>query len=261
MQIICLDRQPHTFRSFTFVSQTESTTCGLSSFRIIWTRNFKVDTRVAAVAAGLYGIIKPSLWGNNVGKFDRNVLLAALFALGDLDERPSVVEVVRPRISSVFLCFILLPAALSSFFLAVALMLRNKNLKVPGNAWEFMVYGSEQHLSIPKRKDEEGPYPPPDKRIKFHDNRIKFQEDETNERKVILDQVLKSPTTTPDHIFVFQGEGNVDSKNDTQDEIDPWQQWHSYMNDDEDPLPADFHNNDGNGAMEPSGHTATEYTA
>ena len=132
---------------------TESTECALNGVRLVWGRNFLADSELVAVVVGLYGIVRPVIWDDGDRRFQENGILAAIFALGTVEERASIETVVRARVNIVYVLFMLFPVVFT--FVLVFLMHQCYRfcLAVPKSPWELMVQAKGSSL-IPER-----PYP------------------------------------------------------------------------------------------------------
>lgn len=148
-----------------YVPQNESSPCDFFNFGIVWGRNFVADAELVSVMAGVYGILQPQ--SGDMFDFIRQGTLAALFALGTVEERPSVEQVIRPRINLVYLIFMLLPFALSLVLLFQACRTRRRCLPIPQSVWQLMIQAKDEPL-IPRLRDchntqdDGSPFPPQD---------------------------------------------------------------------------------------------------
>lgn len=98
----------------------------------------------------------------DVGKFLRFGILGALFALGTLDERPSIEVVVRPVINGIYVCFMVLPLALAFVCYLLILALQSKALLLPETPYDFMVFGKENEITARRSKRDKFPGLPKD---------------------------------------------------------------------------------------------------
>lgn len=142
--------------------------CTLSQSYIVWGEGFEQpDPDMIAVIAGMYGRVRPSQWnGNAEGNFMRNAILAALFAVSSLENRPITVEEVSPSINAVYIIFMLLP-----FFIVVGMVIAaaancRSRLSIPLNPWELMVVGSEED-KVDKRSNKTEMFPKPDRQLVY----------------------------------------------------------------------------------------------
>lgn len=114
-----------------------------------------------AVVGSLFSRIQPSIVDGSDRAFRINALFGALFALGTLDERPSVITVVRPRINGIYVTFMTIPVILALCCLLFSCTYQGKSLPVPTNSWELMILGRSEKDKIPDRpKGAIVPYPP-----------------------------------------------------------------------------------------------------
>lgn len=134
----------------------EPSRCNMDWLVIVWDKHYLMDDDLLAVTAGLYSSIRPST-ALDVGKFFRFGILGALFALGTLDERPSIEVVVRPVINGVYVCFIVIPVALAVVCYLLVLALRNKALVLPETPYDFMVFGKENEITTRRSKRDKFP--------------------------------------------------------------------------------------------------------
>ena len=146
-----------------------SSSCDFAKVTIAWGRNFKADAEVAATVAGLYGMVRPSLTDSSQRIFDQHSILAALLALGQVREAPSIEEVVRPRVNLLFIIFMLLPLTL-----AISLLVLINRIKtysdlpaIPTEPWELLIVGAENAQVLPKRPDSHLPFPEVDRNFVF----------------------------------------------------------------------------------------------
>ena len=144
--------------------QDTSSTCNLWALQVVWGRNFVVDSQLVAVVGGIYGVVQPSLTDRSHRIFARYGILASLFALGTVEERFNVEQVVQATVNSVYVVFMLLPIAISIAIIGLTYGTRQRTLPVPESTWELMVMAKESSL-IPERQDKSLTFPPPDKEL------------------------------------------------------------------------------------------------
>ena len=145
---------------------TESTECALNGLRLVWGRNFRADSELVAVVAGLYGIVRPVIWDDGDRRFQENGILAAIFALGTMEERPSIETVVRASVNIIYVVFMLFPVVFT--FVLVLLMHQSYRfcLVVPKSPWELMVQAKGSSL-IPNRPCPDEEFPVVDKNLVY----------------------------------------------------------------------------------------------
>jgi len=137
----------------------EDSSCELKRLHLVWVRNFEVDEELVAVAAGVLGRVRPHPWDMDAfGSVHINVLLAALFALGSLDQLPSIEEEVSPQVNAVYMFFMIFPVAMAASVLFVAWTKREEKLPIPSNGWELMVLGSGED-AVPQHDGQNGTFP------------------------------------------------------------------------------------------------------
>ena len=145
---------------------TESTECELSGLRLVWGRDLVADSELVTVVAGLYGIVRPMIWDDGDRRFQENGILAAIFALGTVEERPSIETVVRASVNITYVLFMLLPV----FFTFVIVLLMHQSyrfcLVVPKSPWELMVQAKGSSL-IPEAPCPEEEFPVVDKNLVY----------------------------------------------------------------------------------------------
>ena len=145
---------------------TESTECALNGLRLVWGRNFVADSELVAVIAGLYGIVRPVIWDDGDRRFQENGILAAIFALGTVEERPSIETVVRASVNITYVLFMLFPVV----FTFVLVLLTHQSyrfcLVVPKSPWELMVQAKGSSL-IPERSCPDEEFPVIDKNLAY----------------------------------------------------------------------------------------------
>ena len=147
-----------------YYPQDTSSTCNLWALQVVWGRNFVVDSQLVAVVGGIYGVVQPSLTDRSHRIFARYGILASLFALGTVEERFNVEQVVRATVNSVYVVFMLLPIAIWIAIIGLTYGTRQRTLPVPESTWELMVMAKESSL-IPERQDKSLTFPPPDKEL------------------------------------------------------------------------------------------------
>ena len=150
-----------------YAPQIESSKCDLIQFSIVWGKHYEADQELVSVVAGIFGMTRPSLWRNSVRTFYQNGVFAALFAMGLVEERRSIKEVVRPRVSVAFVVFMALPLFLSVSFALFAIWARRHTLHIPGDTWELLVTGAEDFQLIPKRNSKADSFPEVDDNLVF----------------------------------------------------------------------------------------------
>ena len=105
-------------------------------------------------------------------QFFRRGVLAALFALGTIEDRRSIENVIRPQINIVYIIFMALPVVLALGLFVVARVTINRLRPIPKNAWELMILAKDEPM-IPHRRirQDSAPFPPPDEDLVyvFHD--------------------------------------------------------------------------------------------
>lgn len=146
---------------------TSSSSCELSRVNVVWGANFVADDELVAVLAGLYGNVKPEFRDFGERRFMLHGILGALFVMGTLVERPSVEIKVRPKLSGVYVCFMLLPGAVAVLGFLVAWLLRDQNLPVPSLSWDLLVLGKElaSDDKIPTRRNKLDKFGPADPQL------------------------------------------------------------------------------------------------
>lgn len=155
------------------------TPCRIVSFNFVWGQDFVADAELVSVIAGIYGFVHPTSARQGLDNFVRQGVLAALFALGTVEERASVVQVIRPRINLLYVFFMILPLALSFVLLGVAYRTRQRCLPIPQNVWQLMTLAKDEPM-IPRRDyyHPKTPFPPQDDDLVyvFHDARETLEE-------------------------------------------------------------------------------------
>ena len=139
----------------------------------VWGRGFVANAELVATVAGMYGLTAPSM-GREETVFLRSGVLAASFALGTLDERPSVSEEVRPQVNLVYIIFMVLPLAVWLLIPMAVYMMRDYVMTIPQSKADFMVLAKEaDHGVIQERPGKAGPFRLVDSELElvFHDSR------------------------------------------------------------------------------------------
>jgi hypothetical protein len=98
---------------------------------IVWGRNFVADAEIVSVVAGIYAMVRPRKDIQIDVDFNRLGVLAALFALGTVEERASNETVVRPPIDGIYICFMILPIFLSVMLILLSRFLQKGHLPIP----------------------------------------------------------------------------------------------------------------------------------
>lgn len=168
--------------------------CRLREVTMIWGKGFEADAEMVAVLAGIYGRVQPDAGDPSASReFDFNAIFAAMFAIGSLGTRPTLVETVSPRINAVYIGFMLLPFFLVLILLSVAVAARRARLAIPQTPWELMVFARGEK-QIPQR-DVQGQFP---ELTKKESNKLKLIQDETGKLTIANDDfglpVLPSAT-------------------------------------------------------------------
>ena len=77
--------------------------CEMSRFHFVWGRNFDADEGFVSALAGVYGLVQPNLHDETMVTFLEHGALAAVFALATVEERPSILPLVRPKVNLVYI--------------------------------------------------------------------------------------------------------------------------------------------------------------
>lgn len=140
--------------------------CHVETVKIVWGNGFDPDPEMVAVMAGMYGRVRPNpldLVGER--QFILNTAFAAMFAMGTLDTRPSIVNEVSPEINGVYMGFMLLPFVILVGAAAVGIATCCSRFPIPRNPWELMIFGSEEADNIKKRERKTENFPKPDPKL------------------------------------------------------------------------------------------------
>lgn len=131
----------------------------LFSLRVVCLYELSIDAEMAAVIAGIYGRVRPNPYqGAQEFDFERYGIFAALFAIGSIGTRPTLVETVSPKVNGIYIGFMLLPFILVFIVLSVALAFYRTRLPIPKQPWELMVFGKGE-AEIPQMDSTTGEYP------------------------------------------------------------------------------------------------------
>jgi len=114
-------------------------------------------------------MVRPSIFEGTTRRFNEYGILAALFALGVVEERATVEEVVRPRVNVTFVVFISLPLLMGVTILALAVRAQRHPTShgIPTEAWEILVTGAENADIVPKRSNANEQFPSTDGTLVF----------------------------------------------------------------------------------------------
>ena len=125
-----------------------------------------MDAEVAAVTAGVLGLIRPADLDD---VFVINTVPAAFFAMATVETRPSIEQKVRPRINFTFAFFMLLPLSTAIVMWMVGCLLQKRSDVIfPDTVWEGIVIGAENpSLVDSKRKYAHDPFPSPPEDVVF----------------------------------------------------------------------------------------------
>jgi len=189
--------------------------CIWEEVSVIWGRNFVADAELVAVLAGVYGQVKPDPTGDlsALRQFDFHGVFSAMFVLSSLSTRPTLVEVVSPRINGIYIGFMLLPFVLVLLVLAVAVSAHRSRLPIPQKPWELMVFGRNEE-KIPQKDEKTGQYPKLKESL-----RLCLEKDSTGRSSKLA--VVNSLGTTEDDIAVAAESGDSASGLEEQTQIPP----------------------------------------
>lgn len=127
---------------------------------IVWGQNFVADSALAAVVAGLYGNIQPSIVMTNLLQaFVRNSILGALVAMATVETMPSTRIVVVPQINAIYFIFMALPLILAVALLLLCRCYGDNGKDVPITSYDMLILGHEDHqcANVPVRQDANFP--------------------------------------------------------------------------------------------------------
>jgi len=111
-----------------------------------------------------------------------------------LSLRPTVVEQVSPRISGLYIFFILLPFSLAATVALFVGAFRRDCLPVPQTPWDLLVLGRESENLIASRAREQEQFPEPDPAVAL----ALVREEETGRDKLVLVRQDAKQQSTPD---------------------------------------------------------------
>ena len=162
--------------------------CVFDKLTVVWGRGFVADAELITVMGGIYGAVRPQFYDNTDGLFAFYGPLAALFALANVEERPSISLGVFPVVNVVYVFFMLVPVVLSLVVIVGTFFTRKYCLNVPSSSWELMVTAKEQSHLFPVRPDKHGKFPEEnqDLFLAFHD--ALEQEEVFHDAKELEDQ-------------------------------------------------------------------------
>ena len=138
-----------------------SSECTMLSAGLVWGRNFVADEELVSVVGGMYGLVRPRVFS---GKFLGSAILAALFALGTVELRPSKIDIVRPQINWIYVVFMLSPILVCFLLPALAFALRHMVVPIPQSNADILVLAKEADPDVvPIRPGKRGTFPSFDK--------------------------------------------------------------------------------------------------